>query len=84
MKMYMVIGYIAAFCTTVAYIPQAIKIIRTKDTKSISLWMYIVVTIGVLSWLIYGIFIKDTPLVIANFVTFLFTLTILIMKIRYD
>ncbi|MFT5359925.1 MAG: MtN3 and saliva related transmembrane protein [Candidatus Paceibacteria bacterium] len=82
--MYMVIGYIAAFCTTVAYIPQAIKIIRTKDTKSISLWMYIVVTIGVLSWLIYGIFIKDTPLVIANFVTFLFTLTILIMKIRYD
>ncbi len=80
----MLIGYIAAICTTVAYVPQAIKIIKTKDTKAISLSMYIVVTIGVLSWLIYGIFIKDAPLVIANFITFIFTLTILIMKIRYE
>ena len=48
------IGYVAAFCTTVSFLPQAIKTIQTKDTSGISLYMYALFTVGTLFWLIYG------------------------------
>lgn len=77
------IGFLAAACTTVAYLPQAIKVIRTRHTKDLSLIMYIVVTIGLLLWFIYGVFITDWPMILANGVTMLFTFTILVMKLKY-
>ncbi|NCT00060.1 hypothetical protein GW765_03735 [Candidatus Parcubacteria bacterium] len=83
MKIYTIIGLLAAVLTTVSYVPQAYKIIKTKDTKALSLYMYWIVTIGVFLWLVYGFLIKDAPLVIANLITFSLTLTILIMKIKY-
>ena len=78
-----VIGLIAAACTTFAYVPQAIKIIKTKDTKSLSLIMYVIMTIGIVLWLFYGILKNDLPIIIANTITLLFAGIILILKIKY-
>jgi len=77
------IGFFAAFCTTIAFFPQALKVWKTKSTKDISLYMFIIFTVGVLSWLIYGISITDLPLILANAITLIFSLFILIYKIKY-
>ena len=77
------IGFFAAFCTTIAFLPQAIKVYKTKSTKDISLLMFLIFTIGVLSWLIYGFIINDYPVILANSVTLILSLFILIYKIRY-
>ncbi|CAN5569415.1 SemiSWEET transporter [soil metagenome] len=78
-----IIGYIAAFCTTFAYLPQAIKTINTKHTADLSLPMAILLEIGIFIWLIYGILINDYPIIGANAVTFIFTTIILVMKLKY-
>ena len=77
------IGFFAAFCTTIAFLPQAAKVWKTKSTKDISLYMFIIFTIGVLSWLIYGISISDLPIILANAITLILSLFILIYKIKY-
>lgn len=77
------IGLIAATLTTVSYLPQAIKTARTKETKGISLGMYIILTTGIFLWLAYGLLIKDVPLIVANGITFVFTAYILILKIKH-
>ena len=78
-----VIGLIAATCTTFAYVPQAIKTIKTKDTKSLSLIMYVIITVGIVLWLSYGILLRNLPIVFANTVTLIFAGIILILKIKY-
>ena len=77
------IGFFAAFCTTFAFLPQAIKVYKTKSTKDISLYMFLIFTIGVLSWLIYGLIIGDLPVILANAVTLVLSFFILIYKILY-
>ena len=77
------IGFFAAFCTTIAFVPQAIKVYKSKSTKDISLYMFLIFTIGVLSWLIYGIIISNLPVILANAVTLILSFFILIYKIRY-
>ena len=77
------IGYVAATLTTVAFVPQAIKTIRTRDTKGISLGMYVVFTIGIACWFGYGLFLKSWPMIIANIITFVLSATILVMKLRH-
>ncbi len=76
------LGYFAAFCTTVAFLPQALKVWRSKSSKDISLSMFIIFTIGVASWLIYGLKINDKPIIIANSLTLVFSLFILIHKLK--
>ena len=78
-----IIGMIAAFCTTIAQLPQVIKVLKTHQTRDISLWMYIIINIGVVLWLIYGLYIYDFPLIIANAITFILTMVVLIMKIKH-
>jgi MtN3 and saliva related transmembrane protein len=78
-----VIGMIAAFCTTIAQLPQVLKVLKTHQTRDISLWMYIIINIGIFLWLAYGIFILDYPLIFANAVTFILTMIVLIMKIKH-
>ena len=78
-----IIGYIAAILTTSAFIPQAVKTIKTKHTKDLSLVMYIALTTGILLWFIYGVYLKDLPIVLANGITLCFTLIILVLKIRH-
>jgi MtN3 and saliva related transmembrane protein len=78
------IGLIAAFCTTISFLPQAIKTIRTKDTSSISLSMYSLFTSGTLLWLIYGMLTVNIPVMTANAITLIFATIILIYKIKYN
>jgi MtN3 and saliva related transmembrane protein len=77
------LGLVAAFCTTISFLPQAIKTIRTKNTSGISLAMYALFTTGTLFWLIYGILSHSLPVALANAVTLLFALIILGYKIKY-
>lgn len=77
------VGLLAAVLTTSSFLPQAIKVIKEKNTSGISLGMYSMFTAGVFLWLIYGIGRSDFPVIIANAVTFVFAGTILAMKIKY-
>lgn len=83
MNTFTIIGLAAAACTTFSFLPQAIKVVKTKHTKDLSLGMYIIFTIGVFLWLVYGILAKDLPVTAANAVTLVFAVTILVMKIKY-
>jgi len=78
------LGYFAAILTTVSFLPQAIKALRDRDTKSLSLSMYVIFTTGVVMWGIYGLLRHDWAIVAANAVTSALSLAILITKIRYD
>lgn len=77
------IGTLAGTFTTIAFIPQVIKTWRSGTAEDISLAMFLLFTTGVLLWLIYGIALKALPIVIANCVTLLLALTIVVLKIRY-
>ena len=77
------IGSIAAVLTTFAFLPQVIKIIKTKDTESIALGMYLMQVLGIALWLAHGLVIQDLPLILANSVSFILSGTILVYKIRY-
>jgi len=77
------IGYCAATLTTAAFVPQAIKTLRSRDTRAISIWMYAVLTIGVALWLAYGLTLGSWPVILANAVTLPLAVTILVMKLRY-
>jgi MtN3 and saliva related transmembrane protein len=77
------VSSVAAILTTASFFPQALKTIRTKDTKSISLIMYLVFNLGILMWLAYGLLEVNWPIIMANGVTFVFTFVILVMKIKY-
>jgi MtN3 and saliva related transmembrane protein len=76
-----ILGYISAFLTTISLLPQTIQVIKTRDTASLSLAMYSLFTVGVGFWLAYGIIKGDGAIIIANFITFGLSATILIMKI---
>ena len=74
------IGYIAATLTTLSFFPQALKTLRSRDTKSISLRMYILFTSGVMFWTIYGWRVDDGPVLIANLVTLFPAVIVLSIK----
>ncbi len=75
------IGYVAAFLTTVAFFPQAVQTIKTRDTSSLSLSMYSLFTAGVFCWLLYGFVLDDWAIIIANLITLLLALSILTIKL---
>lgn len=77
------IGGAAAAITTLCWVPQALKVIRTRETKAISLVMYCMLAIGVALWLLYGLMIHSWPLIGANAVTLVPVLVILGMKLRH-
>jgi MtN3 and saliva related transmembrane protein len=76
------IGYLAATLTTVAFVPQALKALRERDTRSLSLGMYVTFTTGVVLWGVYGYRRADWAIVLANAVTGALCLLILGVKIR--
>ena len=78
-----IIGLIAAILTSLAFAPQAIKTIRTRSTHGLSLGMYLTFSIGVVCWLIYGIYLRDAPIILANTITLVLALTILFLKIKH-
>jgi len=77
-------GYLAAFCTTASFLPQVIKVFKTKHTKDISLGMFLLMTAGVSFWLIYGLLISSPPIIMANSVTVVLSFYILFMKLKLD
>ena len=77
------IGYLAATLTTVAFIPQAWLTWKTRRADGISRGMYVVFTLGVALWLVYGLVIGAWPIVVANAITLALALFILGMKLRY-
>ena len=83
MDMVTAVGSVAAFCTTVAFLPQVVKVYRTKSARDLSLPMYVIFSIGVLSWLVYGLLDKSLPIIIANIITLFLALYIIGMKIKY-
>lgn len=76
------IGYLAASLTTLSFLPQVIKVISTRNTQGISGLMYVMFVCGLVMWLIYGVMIEDTAVSMANLLTLLFALPILIIKLR--
>lgn len=77
------VGFVAAALTTFSFIPQAIRTIRTKETHGISLGMYVMFTVGIAFWLVYGLVLMSWPMILSNAVTLMLSGTILALKIRY-
>lgn len=77
------VGFVAAALTTLSFIPQAVRTIRTKETHGISLGMYVMFTVGIAFWLAYGIVLMSWPMILSNIITFALSATILTLKIRY-
>ena len=77
-------GYFAAILTTLAFLPQLIKTLKTKKADDVSLVTLIMFLTGVLSWIIYGYKISSTPILSANIITFILNLLILIFKITFQ
>lgn len=78
-----VIGLVAGSLTTVAFLPQVIKTWRSGSAKDLSLGMFSFFCLGVLLWLVYGIMMRDIPVIAANFATLLLASTILYFKLRF-
>jgi MtN3 and saliva related transmembrane protein len=77
------VSAMAAVLTTAAFVPQALHIIRYKETKAISLIMYVTFAAGVALWLTFGIMIGNWPITLSNGITLMLTLAIVGMKLRY-
>ena len=76
-----VLGLVAASLTSLSFLPQVIKTVRSRDTTSISLFMYSLFVTGVGCWLIWGIMVNQVPVIIANVVTLLLAAVMLGMKL---
>ena len=78
-----IVASVAATLTTAAFVPQALHIIRHRETKAISLVMYVAFASGVALWLVFGVLIGNWAIIVSNAITLVLTLAIVGMKIRY-
>ena len=79
-----IFGYFAAILTTAAFLPQLIKTLKTKKANDVSLTTLLMFIIGVMFWIIYGYKISSLPILIANLITLILNLLILISKIYFS
>ncbi len=77
------LGSFAGFCTTIAFLPQVLKVWKTRSARDVSLGMYAVFTIGVVCWLAYGWLLMVWPIIIANIVTLVLVTLVIAMKLRW-
>jgi MtN3 and saliva related transmembrane protein len=77
------IGFVAAFLTTAAFVPQLVRVIRYRSARDISLPTFLMFSVGVLLWLLYGIYTGSKPIIASNTVTLALSVSILILKLRY-
>ncbi len=77
-----ILGLAAAACTTFAFFPQAYKVYKTHHTRDLSMPMYVIFSIGILLWLVYGIIINNLPIICANAVTIVFCIYILAVMVK--
>lgn len=78
-----IIGYLSAFLTTLAFLPQAHHSWKTRDLSGISLPMYSLFSLGVLGWLIYGVMITSWPIIVANSITLVLACAVLFLKLKH-
>ena len=78
------LGMIAALLTTIAFVPQVLRIYLTKSANDVSYLMFSIFSTGVLLWLVYGLLIGSAALIAANVVTLALCLTVIVLKVRYQ
>jgi MtN3 and saliva related transmembrane protein len=79
-----VIGYAAATMTTVSFVPQLLRVIRLRSARDISLGMFLIFSAGTLAWGVYGLLVHSAPVCVANALTFALSVSILLLKLRFD
>ena len=77
------LGMIAGTLTTIAFVPQVLKIYQTKSAKDVSYLMFSIFSTGIVLWLIYGVLIRSAPIIASNVVTLTLSLIIILLKVRY-
>ena len=80
MPLYEIVGYIAAILSAICFIPQAARVIVTKDTHAISFWMYLLSMLSVICWLIYGVLLSSIPIILKNILVIILSGIILYIK----
>jgi len=78
------IGYAAATMTTISFLPQLLRVVKLKSARDISLGMFLIFSAGTFGWLVYGILSRSPPVWVANAVTFVLSMSILLLKLKYD
>ena len=77
-------GFTAAFCTTAAFVPQLVRVVKLKSAREISLQTFLLFSVGVSLWLVYGIYTGSKPVMASNGATLVLSLSILYLKLKYD
>jgi MtN3 and saliva related transmembrane protein len=83
MNIIQLLGLVAGFLTTASFLPQVIKTWKSRSAKGLSLGMFSLFCVGVLLWLIYGVMVKDIPVIVANLVTLILASTLLYFKLSF-
>jgi MtN3 and saliva related transmembrane protein len=78
------LGFAAAFLTTAAFVPQLVRVLRLRSAREISLPTFLMFSVGVFLWLLYGLYTGSRPVIASNVVTLVLSLSILILKLRFD
>ena len=78
-----ILGYVAGILVVISLLPQTIKSWRTKSTKDLSLWRYIIYSIGLILWITYAAIIHNGPVAVMNGIGLILALSILFMKIKH-
>lgn len=76
------VGFCAAFCTTIAFLPQVFRIIKLSSTRDLSLNMYLLSFLGIFLWTIYGFALKSKPIMFSNIITLMFITLVVYFIIR--
>jgi MtN3 and saliva related transmembrane protein len=76
--------FVAAFCTTAAFVPQLVRVLRLRSARDISLPTFLLFSVGVFLWLLYGIYTGSKPVIASNAVTLVLSVVILALKLRFD
>ena len=76
------LGYLAGICTAIAFLPQSIQTVKTKDVQGLALFSYILYNIGIVSWILYGVYLKSLQMIIFNGISLVFASIILYMILR--
>jgi len=78
-----ILGFVAGIITTLSFLPQVVRVYRNKSGHDISFWMMLLLALGVILWLIYGFLLWRLPIILANAVTLVLVLAILVLKVYY-
>jgi MtN3 and saliva related transmembrane protein len=78
-----IVGLLGAFFTTASFVPQALRVVKTKSTQDLSFGMFSMMTAGIICWLFYGLSKNDLPLILANTVSLVLSMIILAYKLKY-